>query len=67
MILKKVKAMLGFNRRDERPNPDPIRADVTRALQANERAAGQAQRALEELLADKGQMRQSIGHIVGKM
>lgn len=53
MTLKeKVKAMFGFaSRTDERPAKDPIRADVTRALQANERAGENARQALEDLLA----------------
>lgn len=48
---ERVAAMFGFAARtDERPNKDPIRADVTRALQANERAGENARQALEDLL-----------------
>jgi len=50
-IKKGLAAMFGFaSRTDERPAPDPIKADLTRATQANERAGENARQALEELL-----------------
>lgn len=53
-------------KRDERPAPDPIKGDITRAVQANEMASQRAQKALEDLL-DRGKMRRDLSDIVGKL
>lgn len=63
----KIMQFIGFARRDERPNPDPIRGDIVRAVQRNEQASYKAQQALADLLTDKSKMPDTIRNIVGKM
>lgn len=46
----RLKAMFGYSRALERPNPDPIRAQIVVATQRNERAGENARNALAELL-----------------
>jgi hypothetical protein len=41
--------MLGFAPRYERPQPDQIRGDLTKALQRNESAGERARDAIEEV------------------
>ena len=49
-MFERLKAMLGFTRKLERPTPDPIRAQFVIATQRNERAGENARQALAELL-----------------
>ena len=50
---ERVKAMLGLKRSDSNSKPDPIRANVTIAVQRNERAGERAREALGEMLRRK--------------
>lgn len=50
-MIGKLKAMLGLSRRLERPQPDPISAQIAIASQRNEAASQRAREVLEEMLA----------------
>lgn len=60
-LLGKVKNMFGFSSKIEH-KPDPIRGDLTRAVQRNERASQAAQEALEQM-----KMSDTMRQIAGKM
>jgi hypothetical protein len=49
-MLKGLKAMFGFGQRLERPDPDPITAQITIASQRSARANSQAREVLREML-----------------
>jgi hypothetical protein len=49
-MLEGLKSMFGYGATRERPNPDPITAQITVASQRNERASRQARAVLREVL-----------------
>jgi hypothetical protein len=49
-MLRKLKTMLGFSSKSDRPSPDPIRANLVIALQRNERASEAARSLLTDML-----------------
>jgi hypothetical protein len=66
-MLKKVKAMLGFAPKVDRPVTDRLTAQVIVATQRNERAAEKVRALLQDLASDENHMAGTVKSIVGKM
>ncbi len=62
-LLAKARAMFGLGKKGQESRlNDPLAADISVAVQRNERASENARRALEDL-----RMRDTLAHLAGKM
>jgi hypothetical protein len=57
MIRKALQMLFGPRQPQAALNPDPIKAEMSVAVQANERAGANARAALEEMLATSDRVR----------